>query len=236
MRLTARPAVRRLRRVSAPEPYVPIDTPVAVLSDVHGNARALRAVLDELARRGVGRIYVLGDHLVGGDAPLDTWKMLMDARAKLARGLGDTALASLVPEKLAPETDDERARAERFVRTRKEVGELVLRHLLALPYALRVPLADGRELLVSHGSPADPTVEITHDLDDEEMLSLVASDPADIVATSGGHVSFVRDLGEIRVVGVGSVGDSPERDHAHFVLITPGYDGTVIEQAHVEIG
>jgi predicted phosphodiesterase len=222
--------------VSAPEPYVAIDTPVAVLSDVHGNARALRAVLDDLSRRAVSRIYVLGDHLVGGEQPLETWKMLMDARAKLVRGLGDTALASLVPEKLAPKTDEERARAERFVKTRKEVGELVLRHLLALPYALRVPMADGRELLVSHGAPADPTIEITHDLDDEEIMSLVSTDPADIIATSGGHVPFVRDLGEIRVVGVGSVGESPERDHAHFALITPRYDGTVIEQAHVEIG
>ncbi len=221
--------------MSAPEPFVPIDTQVAILSDVHGNARALRAVLDELARRSVTRIYVLGDHLVGGDSPLESWRLLMDSRARLVRGLGDTALASLVPEKLAPKTDDERARAERFVRTRKEVGELVLRHLLALPYALRVPLADGRELMLSHGSPADPTTEITHDLDDEEILALVSTDPADIVVTSGGHVPFVRDLGDIRVVGVGSVGESPERDHAHFALITPRYDGTVIEQAHVEI-
>lgn len=224
--------------MTAPELLVAIDAPVAILSDVHGNARALRAVLDDLARRQVKRIYALGDHLVGGDAPLDTWKLLMDSRAKLVRGLGDTALASLVPEKVVviPKTDAERAKADRFVRTRKEVGELVLRHLLALPYALRVPLADGRELLVSHGAPADPTIEITHDLDDDEMMALVAADPADIVATSGGHVPFVRDLGDIRVVGVGSVGESPERDHAHFVLITPRYDGTVIEQAHVEIG
>lgn len=221
--------------MSAPEPYVPIDTTVAVLSDVHGNARALRAVLDELARRQVRRIYVLGDHLVGGDAPLEAWKLLMDARARLARGLGDTALGSLAPDKLVPSNDVERARAERFLRTRKEVGELVLRHLLALPYALRVPLADGRELLVSHGAPSDPTTEITHDLDDEEMLALVAADPADIVATSGGHVAYVRDLGDVRVVGVGSVGASPEGGHAHFALITPGYDGTVIEQAYVEI-
>ena len=221
--------------MSAPEPFVPIDTQVAILSDVHGNARALRAVLDELGKRGVTRIYALGDHLVGGDAPLESWRLLMDARAKLGRGLGDTALASLVPEKLAPKNDRERELAARFVSTRKEVGELVLRHLLALPYALRVPLADGRELLLSHGSPADPTVEITVDLDDEEMMSLVAADPADIVATSGGHVPFVRDLGDVRVVGVGSVGDSPEKDHAHYALITPRYDGTVIEQAHVEI-
>ncbi|MFO0683228.1 MAG: metallophosphoesterase family protein [Sandaracinus sp.] len=221
--------------MSAPEPYVPIDTPVAILSDVHGNARALRAVLDELKRRDVKRLYVLGDHLVGGEAPLETWKMLMDARAKLVRGLGDTALASLVPEKLVATTDDERAKVERFVRTRKEVGELVLRHLLALPYAIRVPLADGRELLLTHGAPSDPTTEITHDLDDEEMLALVASDPADIVATSGGHVSFERDLGDVRVIGVGSVGESPEAGHAHFALVTPGYEGTVIEHAHVPI-
>jgi predicted phosphodiesterase len=219
--------------MSAPEPYVAIDSTVAVISDVHGNARALRAVLTELTRRGVNRIYALGDHLSQGDAPLEAWKLLMDSRAKLTRGLSDTALASLPPDKLVPANDEEKEKRDRFVRTRKEVGELVLRHLLALPYALRVPLADGRELLVTHGAPNDPTTEITHDLDDEEMMALVSTDPADIIATSGAHVPFVRDLGALRVVGVGSVGAAPEGDHAHFVLITPRYDGTLIEEAFV---
>ncbi len=221
--------------MSAPEQAIPIGTSVAVLSDVHGNARALHAVLDELDRRAVTRIFVLGDHLMGGDSPLATWKLLIAAKARLVRGLGDTALASIPPERLVPKTDVERERAARFLATRKEVGELVLRHLLALPYSIRLPLADGRELLLTHGSPADPTIEVTHDLDDDEMMALVSTDPADIVATSGGHVPFVRDLGDVRVVGVGSVGQAPEGDHAHYVLVTPRYEGTLIEQAHVAL-
>jgi hypothetical protein len=34
-----------------------------------------------------------------------------------------------------------------------------------------MPLPDGRELLLVHGSPADPTVPITHDMTDDEVAA-----------------------------------------------------------------
>src|SRR5690606_18662803 len=49
---------------------------VAVISDVHGNALALEAVLADIARHDVEKILNLGDHFAGPIAPRRTMDIL----------------------------------------------------------------------------------------------------------------------------------------------------------------
>lgn len=49
-----------------------VTLPTAVVSDIHGNAVALRAVLDDIRARGVDRIVCLGDIIGYGPDPLET--------------------------------------------------------------------------------------------------------------------------------------------------------------------
>jgi predicted phosphodiesterase len=219
---------------------VPIDTPIAVFSDVHGHLEALDAVLAELDRRQVRRMLVAGDHLLGGPQPLETWRRLSQGgsrRIELARSLGDTALATLPEERLVARSASDEGKRERFLETRKTVGALVLKALEKLPTYLRVEMADGREVLVIHGAPRDPGVEITHDLDDDELSALLGDEPADIVVVAGAHVPFQRELGPTRIVGLGAVGEPVGGGRtAHVVLVTPRYDGAVIEDVFVPFG
>ncbi len=214
----------------------PVSASIALLADVHGNLEALDAVLDELSRRGIRDVYVAGDLLFGGDDPLAVWKRLVEVKAKCVRGLSDAALATLDPERMNPSNDVERERMNRFLETRRAVGEIVLKYLERLPDAMRIPLVDGREIVIVHGSPADPTLETTHDMSDEEIVAAIADDPADIVACGGSHVPFQREVAEVRVVGLGSVGDSPEGGVAHYCVITPRLEGTVVEQSWTKFG
>jgi len=207
---------------------------MAFFSDVHGHLAPLEAVLAELARRAVVDVYAAGDHLFGGDEPHEVWLRLVGISARLARGVGDEALAAVDPSRLVPKDDAEKARLERFLATRRAVGELVVQRLMRLPTQVRVPLLDGSELVMVHGSPADPRQEMSHELDDEELLALVGDDPADIVVCGGSHVPFQRDVSGVRIVNVGSVGEAPGGRVAHYTIVTPRADGTLIEQAHVE--
>lgn len=210
-----------------------VSAPIALLADVHGNLAALNAVLDDLERREIKEIYVAGDLLFGGSEPLAVWKRLVEVKAKCVRGMSDAALAVLDPDRMTPKNEDEQAKFERFLETRRAVGELVLRYLERMPDSLRIPLIDGREIVVVHGSPGDPTIEMSHDMSDEELSLLIAGDPADIVACGGSHVPFQRDLPDVRVIGLGSVGESPEGGVAHYTIITPKLEGTLVEQAWV---
>ena len=213
----------------------PVSAPIAFLSDVHGNLEALDAVAAELERRVVRDIYVAGDLLLGGDAPVEVFKRLQQLDAKCIRGLSDTALVRVQPSALVPGDELQQRRAEAFERTREAVGELALKYLERLPETLRIPMVDGGEILMVHGSPRDPTNEMSVDMSDEELRSLIDDDPADIIVCGASHVAFQRDLdGEVRVLNVGSVGASPEGRVAHYAVVTPRMESTMIEQTWVE--
>jgi predicted phosphodiesterase len=207
---------------------------MAFLSDVHGNLPALEAVLAELRSRLIDEIYVAGDLLLGGEQPVEVFKRLQQAGAKCARGIGDTALIRVDPESLRPADEEQVESAVRFRQTRRAIGELALKYLEKLPEKIRIPMMDGSEILVVHGSPRDPTTELTADMSDEELEHLLDDDPADIVVCGGSHVPFQRALDETRVVNVGSVGAAPEGRVAHYTVLTPRMDGTLIEQSWVE--
>ena len=95
----------------------PASRPMAFLSDVHGNLRALNAVLEELTRSEITEIFVAGDLLLGGDEPLQVWKLLQSSNARCVRGTSDVALATIDPSQLRPSNPDEVEMAARFAAT-----------------------------------------------------------------------------------------------------------------------
>lgn len=209
---------------------------MAFLSDVHGNLPALEAVLAELRRLAIVDLFVAGDLLLGGEQPLEVWQRLQVLNAHCVRGPSDTALANMNPSRLKPASDAERIAAERFAWTRRALGELIVRRLGELPERLRLPMIDGRELVMVHGSPADPSEPLSHDLDDDEMMALIADDPADMIVCGATHVPFIRTLDEVQVINVGSVGAAPgDPPIAHFTIVSPKVSGAMIEQNFVEL-
>jgi len=204
--------------------------PMAFLSDLHGNLTALETVLRELDRLDVSQVFVAGDLLLGGDEPLAVWQRLQAVGATCTRGPSDMALAAIDPQSLVPIDDDERRQARAFAETRAAIGDLVAERLRRLPEKHRIPLIDGREVLMVHGSPADTSRELSHDLSDDEMLDLIDDDPADIIICGATHVPFQRTVGDYHVVNVGSVGAAPEGQIAHYTVLTPRMSGADILQ------
>jgi predicted phosphodiesterase len=205
-----------------------------LISDIHGRLDALDAVLEEASRRLIKRVYVAGDILNGGPDPLGVWRRLTEVKAHCVRGVSDSALCSVDASKLVPMNEVERQKLDAFLWTRRTVGELVLESLRRLPLSLRVPLIDGSEVVIVHGSPNDPFQEITQDMDDDEVLALVSDDPADVVVCGASHVPFQRALDGVHVVNVGSVGAAPEGRVAHYSLLTPTPGNRTVEQNWVE--
>jgi len=179
------------------------------VSDIHGHADALAAVLATAERRGYTQLLVAGDLCFPGPKPLETWRRLTQAKAVCVQGVSDRALATLDIHNVRPRSEHERARLDRLAQTRTELGELILARLARLAPTFRLPLEDGGELVLVHGSPADPMEPISHDMTDEEVLSLLGDDPADVVICGGSHVPFDRMVGGVRIINVGSVGEAP---------------------------
>ncbi len=71
---------------------------IAVLSDIHGNLRALEAVVADARRRGVDAIVNLGDSLSGPLQPLETARYLMATGWVQLAGNHERQLLDFVPE------------------------------------------------------------------------------------------------------------------------------------------
>jgi predicted phosphodiesterase len=206
------------------------------LSDIHGQLDALRAVLATAERRSFQKLLVAGDLVFPGPEPLETWRRLSASGATLVQGLTDRAVATLDPGTLRPQNDTERQRLERMRATREALGDLILERIRRLPTHARVPLEDGTELLLVHGSPVDPGEPLSFDLTDEEINALIGDDPADLIVCGASHVPFDRTVGGVRVVNVGSVGEAPSSTGeriAHLTWIESSPGGVVVEQSSI---
>ena len=69
---------------------------LAVISDIHGNLLALRAVLADIARQGVDQTVNLGDILSGPLQPAETADLLMTCNFPTIRGNHERQLLALL--------------------------------------------------------------------------------------------------------------------------------------------
>jgi predicted phosphodiesterase len=214
------------------------------ISDIHGDADALSAVLATAERRGYSKILAAGDLCFPGDKPLETWRRLSHANATCVQGVGDRAVATLDPKTLHGRDEHERDRLDQLRRVRGELGELVLARLARLPKVERIPIGDrtgpfaGGEILLVHGSPVDPTEPFTFDMSDEEIAALIGDDPADIIVCGGSHVPFDRVVAGVRIINVGSVGEaigSPGSRHADATFLEIRDGVATVEQFAVPL-
>ena len=205
------------------------------LSDIHGDAYALDRVLTEAEAWGYDQLVVCGDLCFPGPKPLEVWKILLERRALCTQGIADRALAEIDPRRLVASTQHEQERVAQLATVRESLGEIILARLARLPTIARLHLESGHEMLVVHGSPVDPTVPITHDLSDEEVAALIGDASANLVVCGGDHVPFQRQLDDLRVVGVGSVGDRPNPEMAHAAIVTSTPAGTHVTQYEVKV-
>jgi len=198
------------------------------VSDIHGHAAALRAVIREAEAHGYDQLIACGDLCFPGPDPLEVWKILVQHRALCTQGVGDRALAAIDPEKLSATGEAERARIDRLRRAHRELGDIIVARLGQLPPIARLPIESGHTLLVVHGSPADPTEPFDIGMTDEEMLALLGDEPGDIIICGGSHVPFDRVVADVRIVNVGSVGESPEGGVAHAAIIVSSQTGYAV--------
>ena len=205
------------------------------ISDIHGHAAALRAVLAEGKTRDFQQLIVCGDLLFPGPEPLETWHLLLEHKAVCVQGVSDRAIAMMDTKKLRPATAEQRLRLERLVAIKQTLGDLIVARLGKLAPMARLPLENGDEMVVVHGSPADPTEPFSPEMTDEEMSTLVGDDPGDLIVCGGSHVPFHHKLDEINIVNVGSVGEAPTAGVAHATLISAEKFAVSIEQFEVEL-
>lgn len=218
---------------------------IALLSDVHANLPALRAVLDDIdARRDVGAIYHLGDLAGYAPWPDETVALLSERGIRGVGGNYDSTVALAYAhcgcryENPRQEALSHRSYAWTLAHTSPET-KLALG---ALPFRIDVrPLGGhvaGPTLVLVHGTPLNNVTYWTEDRSDEfcaRMARTAGAGAGDLIAFGHTHRSWNRVVEGVRFANTGSVGRPRDGDwRAEYALVTTTAAGLVVRQVRVE--
>jgi putative phosphoesterase len=173
---------------------------VAVISDVHGNAPALEAVLREVEALSPDVVLNLGC-LTYGPQPREVVALLQALSVPVLsiRGNGDRAVLEMADDGRAPH--DERAA---FVRDAHDAATLAMLRTTAATHELEVT-GLGR-VVFCHGSPRSDIELVTPETTPDRLHAAVSDHPCDVVVTGHTHLQFRRQLPDLLSIGAGSVG------------------------------
>jgi predicted phosphodiesterase len=193
---TLAPGVRRARRI-------------AVLSDVHGNATALAAVLDELTRE-EHDLIVFGGDLTWGAQPVETYQLASTLDALFVRGNADRVLIEG-----AEESERERWLQEQHTAAmRAFVG--------GFEENIVVEVEDLGAVRFCHGSPRSDEECVTPETPDDRVREFSQGVPERLIVSAHVHIQFDREVAGIRSINAGSVGLPYEgRPGAFWALLGP---------------
>ncbi|MBN1285258.1 MAG: metallophosphoesterase family protein [Anaerolineae bacterium] len=173
---------------------------LAVLADVHGNIPALRAVVDDMARRGVDGVVVAGD-MTHGPHPVETINLLRSLGSRMICGNGDLDMVRFDAGDGPEAWWTHRQYALRRWEHRRFDRE-TLAFLKSLPEQLVVALPGAAPIRVVHGSPRSPFESIFPGSNVAEALAQV-DEP--VLVCGHTHVPWKYVRGERLALNPGAV-------------------------------
>jgi predicted phosphodiesterase len=211
---------------------------IALISDVHGNEVALRAVFCDIGQNGVDRIACLGDVAALGPRPRETLSLLREKVDVFVLGNHDENLFRQPSEKLHPAV----LAAEEHCRG--ELGAEELEFIRGFVGCARVPVPGAGGLLLFHGSPDSNTRNVLSDTPEDELDVLLEGD-ADVMAGGHTHLQMLRRHRGRWLLNPGSVGLPFERfvegrppkvlPHAEYAVVEWRNGGASVSLHHVEL-
>jgi putative phosphoesterase len=186
---------------------------MAIFSDIHGNLPALESTLADITAQQPDRVYCLGDLVGYAPFPNEVTERIRDERFPTIMGNYDDGVGF---------DRDECGCAYREVSDR-ELGQRSLEwtkaHTTAANKAFLRTLvpeirfeADGRRVLLVHGSPRKMNEYLFEDRALSSFQRLAKSSNADVIVFGHTHVPYTKEVDGVLFVNVGSVGKPKDGD------------------------
>jgi putative phosphoesterase len=210
---------------------------IAFISDIHGNAIALDAVMADLQQKKVDQIYVLGDLCYRGPEPKRALEVIRSLDAEVIKGNADEWVVRGVKKGEVPDHALELMNQERDW-TVSQLDEEDLDYLKQLPTDKTIQV----ENVTIHAFHATPDslfdVVLPHMDDDIVQEKIMSKKVADIYVYAHIHKPYIRYINGKIVMNIGSVGlpfdGMPKASYA-MVEIDNGNIRTSIERVNVDI-
>lgn len=200
------------------EPRCPVK--MAIISDVHGNMDALKAVLDDAREQGVGSFINLGDMVGSGAYPEEVVRALR--RDHFISVAGNFDLKVLKRSRSSKRPKARSVKEAIIDAAAEDLSEESLNFISDLPKELRLDVC-GKRLLLVHASPGGPREILGPDVPEERLRELCRIADADIVLVGHSHRAFVRHVDGVLFANPGSVGRPVDGDpRASYAIMSTG--------------
>jgi len=203
---------------------------LAFLSDIHGNAVALEAVLQDIKEKNVDKIYVLGDICYRGPEPQRSLELVQSLNCDVIKGNADEWVVRGVSRGEVPDQALNMMNRERdWISSQLDQGNID--YLDKLPMELMIE-AKGMKIHAFHATP-NSLFEIVPPFESDEVLrDKFMVNEADLYICAHIHKPYIRYINGKCVINIGSVGlpfDGIKKSSYALIDITAnGFQTTIV--------
>ncbi len=185
---------------------------IAVISDIHANLHALTAVINDMEKLGVKKVFALGDYVMAGAQPVETLNFILTQPWEMIQGNTDKMIAEYTEDLYNATKSAYPVMGEALKYDVQKLNERHKNFLKNLPTEKQIEI-DGVKIHLVHGSPRKNNENIYPDLMPETVEEMTKDSNADLIFCGHTHIPCGYQLNNKKtVVNVGSVGRSMTPD------------------------
>jgi len=221
---------------------------LAILADIHGNLPALEAVIADLQQQRPDAVYLAGDQINRCPWNNEVLELLDTFGWPAIQGNHEYVIGRInTPQNFAPFTNQ--ARFPGLWWTQARLRPAYLTAIRELPAELSITWPNLPPIRLLHGIPGNSFVGLLPSASDDQLATLLATVPEEIVVCAHTHRPMLRTAGAWQIWNGGSVGSPYNGDPRAQYLLLDGvagrwlptlrqvdYDLRLVEQAFVASG
>ncbi|AYA77595.1 YfcE family phosphodiesterase [Bacillus sp. Y1] len=177
---------------------------LAFISDIHGNAIALDAVLEDIKEKHVDKVFVLGDICYRGPEPQRALDLVRELDCEVIKGNADEWVVRGVQRGEVPDHALELMNKERDWIVSNLSHESV-NYLRELPSQLNFEV-EGVRIYAFHATPDSLFDVVPPDVSDDKIIEKLITQEADLYIYAHIHKPYIRFISGKCIVNIGSVG------------------------------
>ena len=201
------------------------DGRIGIISDVHGNLPALKAVLADAKEQGVGLFLNAGDNVGFGPFTNEVLETIRGRKVISIRGNVDTDVLAYRSEGV-PSKPPKEGKVLAVHDAAKDLDDECAAFLQIMPENLRLKVG-RKSVLITHASPSGVKEKITPQTTPERLAELAGMAKADVVVHGHSHMFLDKESGSVRFINPGSVGRQVDGDPRASYAIWDTLEGTI---------
>lgn len=207
---------------------------IALISDIHGNQPALKAILDDIKNMSAEEIWCLGDLVGYIPFPNECIELIMKKTSASIVGNYDLKVIDFERKESEWKKSKKPAKFDAFEWNNRQLNPRSLKYLSSLPQNIRREIGKFK-ILLTHGSPHsidEPVLPETHP---DRLTELGETAEADIIIMGHTHQFMNRKVGKHWFINPGSVGLPINKDlRASYALLKISKDKITVTERKIE--